>query len=461
MAMARKLPEFTAVQKWLDIKAEIKLKKAFEQMMTDLEIPALVIRSVDLKAISALNDLGLKLSLDAEIDLVLVYVSGDFLHVIVCEVKRADIYPWQTECGGRNKQAVNKAENQLTKDVNALMDILAGILPNQIYIHTLAFFPDASSMELETIFCSSCLKTGIISQEDLADLSLLQNKTQVPDKPDPATTSGEKKLPTLTAGLLSHQSLLHVGYREIKDKEKLITDRHRHNLQTVDGKILKKEFIVASPQQQQVISSFTASSTKRHLVLEGPAGTGKTLVALQVANNLVESSKGEGEVDEPVLVVTAYRQTGEEFIMKYLDSSAGARAIKYFKGWDDIREEFGVPEWGHKQLLLMAKAFAERWKRKEIVMLVDEILDKHVLIKLEEQIFPDSVRMILVVNPVSESSLTLPPSFLHVTLTTPYRSTIAITRLARFIALFLLRIGLIFSFQALEVPEPRVRKRPF
>ena len=33
-----------------------------------------------------------------------------------------------------------------------------------------------------------------------------------------------------------------------------------------------------------------------------------------------------------------------------------------------------------------------------------------------------------------ESPLTLPPSFLHVTLTTPYRSTIAITRLARFIA---------------------------
>ena len=35
---------------------------------------------------------------------------------------------------------------------------------------------------------------------------------------------------------------------------------------------------------------------------------------------------------------------------------------------------------------------------------------------------------------MSVSPLTLPPSFLHVTLTTPYRSTIAITRLARFIA---------------------------
>merc|ERR1719209_1233518 len=43
--------------------------------------------------------------------------------------------------------------------------------------------------------------------------------------------------------------------------------------------------------------------------------------------------------------------------------------------------------------------------------------------------------MILVLNPdASKSTLTLPPSFLHVTLTTPYRSTIAITSLALFIA---------------------------
>merc|ERR550532_3859217 len=47
--------------------------------------------------------------------------------------------------------------------------------------------------------------------------------------------------------------------------------------------------------------------------------------------------------------------------------------------------------------------------------------------------------MILVLNPApnlayQEGFHTLPPSFLHVTLTTPYRSTISITSLARFIA---------------------------
>lgn len=44
--------------------------------------------------------------------------------------------------------------------------------------------------------------------------------------------------------------------------------------------------------------------------------------------------------------------------------------------------------------------------------------------------------MILILNPKESKGdpLTLPDSFLHVTLTTPYRSTIAITRLTRFIA---------------------------
>ena len=60
------------------------------------------------------------------------------------------------------------------------------------------------------------------------------------------------------------------------------------------------------------------------------------------------------------------------------------------------------------------------------------------LSKLREQSFPESLGMILILKPTIGTSekdpLTLPPSFLHVTLTTPYRSTIAITRLACFIA---------------------------
>ena len=115
-----------------------------------------------------------------------------------------------------------------------------------------------------------------------------RRKTKVPDSPDQATTIGKQNLLTLSARLLSHQSLLHIGYREVEDKEKLVVERHSYNIESVDKKMLHKEFVVASPQQQQIITSFTSSLTKRHLLLEGP-GTGKTLVALQEANSLLES----------------------------------------------------------------------------------------------------------------------------------------------------------------------------
>ena len=224
----------------------------------------------------------------------------------------------------------------------------------------------------------------------------------------------------------------------MEDKEKLVTERHRFNLESVDKKMKQKEFVVASPQQQQVIASFTASSTKRHLVLEGPAGTGKTLVASQVANNLLESLADAGKEagNEPLLVVTAFYRQVDDPIMKYLDASTGRRANKIFKSWMDILEESGVSQSKKKlELLHLTEALAKRWERRQIVMLVDEIRSKNMLRKLEDQSFPDSVRMILVVNPSSVGKpFTLPPSFLQVTLTTPYRSTIAITSLARFVA---------------------------
>ena len=185
-AAAYHMPQFKAVKAWQDVEVEIKLKKALEDLMDYLRIPALIIRSVSLKAISALQDLGLEMPKeDGEIDLIMAFVSGDLLHVDIFEVKRADTYPWQTRSTPPNKQAINSAEKQLTKDVNILMAILAGIPPSQIVFRTLTCFPDTSSSELKDIICEDCMGMDVICKEDLADLSLLQKKTQVPDKPDP------------------------------------------------------------------------------------------------------------------------------------------------------------------------------------------------------------------------------------------------------------------------------------
>ena len=202
-AFIKGLPKCTAVQQWLDNEAEVKLKKALTNLMESKDTPALIIRSVEMKLCNALNDLGLKLDIPVgggEIDLVMAYASGDILNVVIFEVKRMNTYPWTENDPCPNTQAVKKAEDQLTKDVMFLRSILVDAPPSEIRFHTVAAFPDTSALKLQTIFCSSCLETGIVSQEDLADLSLLQKKTQVPNKPKPATTSGKKKLLTLNSG---------------------------------------------------------------------------------------------------------------------------------------------------------------------------------------------------------------------------------------------------------------------
>ena len=90
------------------------------------------------------------------------------------------------------------------------------------------------------------------------------------------------------------------------------------------------------------------------------------------------------------------------------------------------------------QLLHLTKALAKRWEGRQIIILQDEILFPEffsTLFELSEKI-PQCVKLILIFNPRDSSRLctTLPDSFLHINLTTPYRSTIAITTLARFLA---------------------------
>ena len=90
---------------------------------------------------------------------------GDFPHVVVFEV-------------------LSMSKQKTTDKGCGHYDGHLGWNTSQIILHTLACFPDVSSLELETIFTSSNVETGIVSQKDLADLSLLQKKTQVPDNPD-------------------------------------------------------------------------------------------------------------------------------------------------------------------------------------------------------------------------------------------------------------------------------------
>ena len=127
-------------------------------------------------------------------------------------------------------------------------------------------------------------------------------------------------------------------------------------------------------------------------MLEDSAGTGKTLVALQVANSLIESASDycEMEGEEPLLVVTVHKQEGSDPIMKYLDASTEARTNKILKGWNGFLKELGVSN--RSDLFDLAEALATRLEGRQIVLLVDEIQDKEVLRRLGDPRFPESVR---------------------------------------------------------------------
>ena len=139
----------------------------------------------------------------------------------------------------------------------------------------------------------------------------------------------------------------------------------------------------------------------------------------------------------PLLIVTTGAMQVDNPIMKYLDASTGGEANKVFENWEKLNRELGASGWLSRdtQFQQLIKGLTKKYVGRQIVLLVDEIIDKQFLSKLKKQSFPESLRIILILNPRESkgSPLSLPDFFLHVTLTTPYRSTIAITRLARFI----------------------------
>ena len=114
-------------------------------------------------------------------------------------------------------------------------------------------------------------------------------------------------------------------------------------------------------------------------------------------------------------------------------------------------KDHGVSESEDKaELKDLSLVLIENYKARPIVILMDEIIrPNNMLYSLAEPIesFPAKVTIIAVVNPKNSSLLpTLPESVLQINLTTPYRSTIAITSLS--LARFLAK-----SYFHLKVPE--------
>jgi len=161
---------------------------------------------------------------------------------------------------------------------------------------------------------------------------------------------------------------------------------------------------------------------------------------LQVANNLVRELEDNAEPGKgPVLVVTTETEKEANPLLKHLDANTSSAKTKIFDTWKKIKKDHSVSESECQGALKkISVSMAQNYKEHPIIILIDEIIftDK-MLNSLAEpsESFPANVTIIAVVNPLKSHKLpTLPESVLQINLTTPYRSTIAITSLARFLA---------------------------
>ena len=75
-------------------------------------------------------------------------------------------------------------------------------------------------------------------------------------------------------------------------------------------------------------------------MLTGAAGTGKTLVALKVANDLIQSLEATAEPGKgPVLLVTAQHFAKDNPLLKYLDINTAKAKARIFGNWKRFMNE--------------------------------------------------------------------------------------------------------------------------
>ena len=462
---ATKKKKHEALQSWKDTKAEITLKLSLEELLLHLRVPGLLVRSVEHKArinnpdgfqelrnLDALHALGLDgLPPQAgEIDLLLAYVAGNHLHIVLCEVKRQNLKLWESQDGKESKaliRNIGKAFEQLLADCDVILGLLADLPGSSIVLHTISCFPDTSVSVLKEILCNSCIES-VLCKEDLADMVTLRKKLMIPDDTMTWTDEALENLLRLDTRLVGQHSLLHIGWRKLKDIGKLEAGRMDFNVQSVEERMRMGEYVLAAPDQQAAFAVAHRNGPARHLTVRGRAGSGKTVTLLGLVR---EHMRQPGK---KLLIVTAYRQQGTDRIMKYLSREAKNLAEETMVlGWRDILNYFNISTRKfqisrkdvHRNEVIdtpaiisyLSKNVAYKFPDRQVVLAVDE-LDAGYAPNTRDGLrndwsqinVPSSVSLVLVFNPGSirlPLELSTDPSFYHVSCDLRFRSTLSIT----------------------------------
>ena len=333
-----------ALQKWRDEKAEIVMKEAIEELLRHLKIPSLVVRKVDYRAnqYHHLKELGLsKMPIkDVEIDLLIAYVADNDLHVVLCEVKRPNNEPWENHQRPPTKEIIDKVLKQLDTDIDLVLNLLPDVPGSSLIISTFTCFPDTPRSILEKMFCTACMEM-ILSKDILKDSSILNEKLMIwtGAKYNDEALENLLKLDTRLVGL---HSVLHIGWREMRDVGMLESSRMNFNIKKVE----KGNYVLASSQQQKAIAIARRETDARHVTLMGAPGSGKTTVLLGLVR---EFAKQPGKKLVVVTAVIPEKYANWTWkIMEYLDNATKyIKCDRIFSYWHELLEDHNINSDGY------------------------------------------------------------------------------------------------------------------
>ena len=217
----RKSPTWNQFIHYRGTNAELIVKKAIVQIVEELEIPSLTIRSLfkqDVLRFSSKLFRAAGMSFkdrekQGEYDLLTVLVSGDSLAFIFVEVKNRCHYPWRPEVSPPRRSMFEKKSgswSQLSKSITFVTDLFPDISFASLKAFTA--IPNMSKTMLEKYLGAACLQ-NVLCKEHFENPAELRRMLGA-DKVVPATDIGKNLLCEVTSRLVGPASECHISRRE-------------------------------------------------------------------------------------------------------------------------------------------------------------------------------------------------------------------------------------------------------
>ena len=335
--------KYAKYQKFQSEDAELKVK----QVLKDLNLPGLVIRSVfKLDVWRKCSQLYLRVGITIpdiekkdEYDLQMVFADGDTLNWILVEVKNSNSYPWESTVSppnsslfeGNKKNKKVGSWGQLAKSFTFISKLFPDIPFGKVFVFTA--MPNMPRHVLEKELHPECMEM-ILCQEDLTDPNELRRRLKL-DKIAPSTEISRKLLCIVASRLIGPASGLYVPVRAPADVRPNEEKQLKKEMKEVD----KDTCIILDKAQKDAIEK-AENDRKRIIVSEGPPGSGKTLLGLQILKTKISKAKGETGEDPMVIITLPCGFEEGTPLRQQLEANAqqGSQVVE----WEKLLRENGI-----------------------------------------------------------------------------------------------------------------------